>query len=393
MLFGTVISNSMKIRLGMIGGGTGSFIGAVHRKAAAIDGHFDLISGSFSSDAQISRQTGAELDLDPQRVYDTFTQMLDTEAALPAERRIQAVAVVTPNHLHAGPTILALNHGFDVILDKPMAFSLQEAQQIKSALQQSGRLLALTHTYAGYPMVKEARHLIAQGKLGQIHKIYVEYPQGWLSRFIEHDGQKQAGWRTDPTRAGAGGCIGDIGTHAAHLAEYVSGLRITQLCAELNTRVSGRLLDDDSAALLRFENGATGVLIATQVAAGEENNVRIRIYGEHGGLEWAHQDANTLQVKMLDQPVQLYRAGAGYLSQAALSNTRLPPGHPEGYIEAFANIYSSFARAVNDCRSGNFTRLQDYDFPSADEGLRGMAFIDAMLASSTSAEKWTAIDS
>jgi predicted dehydrogenase len=383
----------MKIRLGMIGGGTGSFIGAVHRKAAAIDGHYDLISGSFSSDAKISRQTGAELGLDPQRVYGSFEQMLDTEASLPAERRIQAVAVVTPNHLHAGPTIMALSHGLDVILDKPMAFSLLEAQQIKSALQQSDRLLALTHTYAGYPMVKEARYLIAQGKLGQIHKIYVEYPQGWLSRFIEHDGQKQAGWRTDPTRAGAGGCIGDIGTHAAHLAEYVSGLRITQLCAELNTRVSGRLLDDDSAALLRFENGATGVLIATQVAAGEENNVRIRVYGEHGGLEWAHQDASTLQVKMLDQPVQIYRAGAGYLSQPALSNTRLPPGHPEGYIEAFANIYSSFARALNERASGTFTRLQDYDFPSADEGLRGMAFIDAMLASSTSTEKWTAIDS
>jgi len=392
----------MKIRLGMIGGGTGSFIGAVHRKAAAIDGHFDLISGSFSSDAQISRQTGAELGLDPQRVYDTFEQMLDTESALPAERRIQAVAVVTPNHLHAGPTIMALNHGFDVILDKPMAFSLQEAQQIKAALQQSGRLLALTHTYAGYPMVKEARHLIAQGKLGQIHKIYVEYPQGWLSRFIEQrakeqgvkeqGGQKQANWRTDPTRAGAGGCIGDIGTHAAHLAEYVSGLKITQLCAELNTRVSGRLLDDDAAALLRFENGATGVLVATQVAAGEDNNVRIRIYGEHGGIEWAHQDANSLQVKMLDQPLQIYRAGAGYLSQAALSNTRLPAGHPEGYIEAFANIYSNFARALNDCSNKTFTCLQDYDFPSADEGLRGMAFIDAMLASSTSTEKWTAIN-
>ena len=386
----------MKIRLGMIGGGIGSFIGAVHRKAAAIDGHYDLISGSFSSDAQNSRQTGAELGLDPQRVYDTFVQMLDTEAALPSEQRIQAVAVVTPNHLHASPAIMALNHGFDVILDKPMAFSLQEARQIQTALQQSGRLLALTYTYAGYPMVKEARALIAQGKLGQIQKIYVEYPQGWLSRFIEQpaqnkSGQKQASWRTDPTRAGSGGCIGDIGTHAAHLAEYVSGLKITQLCAELNTRVSGRLLDDDAAALLRFENGVTGVLIATQVAAGEENNVKIRIYGEHGGLEWSHQDANSLQVKMLDQPLQIYRAGAGYLTEVALRNTRLPPGHPEGFIEAFANIYSSFARAINDCSNNTFTCLQDYDFPSTDEGLRGMAFIDAMLASSTSTEKWTAV--
>ncbi len=380
-----------QIRLGMIGGGTGSFIGAIHRKAAALDGRYLLQAGAFSSNPKTSHETGRALSLHPQRVYDSYAYMLQQEAALPAEQRIQTVAIVTPNHLHAAQAIMALEHGFHVVLDKPMAMSLAEARQIKTAAEQSKCLLALTHTYAGYPMIKEARHLVSAGKLGKIRKIFVDYPQGWLSTFLEQNGQKQAAWRTDPKRAGNGGCIGDIGTHAAHLAEYVSGLKITHVCAQLNTVVPGRLLDDDAAALLRFEQGASGVLVATQVAAGEENNLRIRVYGELGGLEWSHNDANSLHLKMLDQPLQIYRTGSGYLSQAATNSTRLPAGHPEGFIEALANIYINFANAVDAKNAGSFAGSTDYDFPSIAEGLRGMAFMEGMIASAAATEKWTAL--
>jgi predicted dehydrogenase len=379
----------MKIRLGMIGGGPGSFIGAVHRKAAALDGMFDLVCGSFSSDPEKSKQTGRELQLDPGRVYGSYDEMIVREAALGKGSRMQAVAIVTPNHLHAGPAIMALENGFHVIIDKPMAFSLDEAWKMKAAVERTGLVFALTHTYAGYPMVKEARHLVSSGKIGILRKIFVEYPQGWLTGFLEKDGQKQASWRTDPARSGAGGSVGDIGTHAAHLAEYVSGLKITHVCAQLNTMVKGRLLDDDAAALLRFENGVSGVLIATQIAAGEENNLKLRIYGDKGGLEWSHADPNTLLVKPADGPVQVYRTGSGYLSDAAANVTRLPAGHPEGYIEAFANIYTAFAAAVNDHGSGRYRSATDYDFPTVDEGVRGMAFIETMIASSGSDQKWT----
>ena len=379
----------MKIRLGMIGGGPGSFIGAVHRKAAALDGMFDLVCGSFSSDPEKSKQTGRELQLDPGRVYGSYDEMIVREAAMSKDSRMQAVAIVTPNHLHAGPAIMALENGFHVIIDKPMAFSLDEAGNMKAAVERSELVFALTHTYAGYPMVKEARHLVSSGKIGTLRKIFVEYPQGWLTGFLEKDGQKQASWRTDPARSGAGGSVGDIGTHAAHLAEYVSGLKITHVCAQLNTMVKGRQLDDDAAALLRFENGVSGVLVATQIAAGEENNLKLRIYGDKGGLEWSHSDPNTLLVKPADGPVQVHRTGSGYLSDAAANVTRLPAGHPEGYIEAFANIYKAFAEAVNDHSSGRYRSATDYDFPTVDEGVRGMAFIETMIASSGSDQKWT----
>jgi predicted dehydrogenase len=379
----------MKIRLGMIGGGPGSFIGAVHRKAAALDGMFDLVCGSFSSDPEKSKQTGRELQLDPGRVYGSYDEMIVREAALDKDNRMHAVAIVTPNHLHAGPAIMALENGFHVIIDKPMAFSLDEAGNMKAAVERSGLVFALTHTYAGYPMVKEARHMVSAGEIGTVRKIFVEYPQGWLTGFLEKDGQKQASWRTDPSRSGVGGSVGDIGTHAAHLAEYVSGLKITHVCAQLNTMVKGRQLDDDAAALLRFENGVSGVLVATQIAAGEENNLKLRIYGEKGGLEWTHADPNTLLVKPADGPVQVYRTGSGYLSDAAANVTRLPAGHPEGYIEAFGNIYTAFAEAVNDHSSGRFQSAAGYDFPTVDEGVRGMAFIETMIASSGSDQKWT----
>lgn len=378
-----------KIRLGMIGGGSGSFIGAVHRKAAALDGYYELVCGAFSSQSDQSLKSGRELGLPPDRVYRSWQQMLSTEADLPESQRMQAVVIVTPNHLHAEQTIMALQHGFNVVADKPVALSLAEAHQIRIALDASGGKLALTHTYAGYPMVREARELIASGKLGRLRKILVEYPQGWLSTALENENQKQASWRTDPKKSGAG-AIGDIGTHAAHLAEYVSGLKITEVCAELTTFVSGRLVDDDAAALLHFENHSenrvTGVLLSTQVAAGEENNVRIRVYGELGGLEWCHQDNNSLLVKMLDQPVQIYRSGAAYLSRAAALNTRLPAGHPEGFIEAFANIYSAFARDIN-----GITGSED-NYPSINEGIRGMAFIAAMQKSSAENQRWTAVE-
>jgi predicted dehydrogenase len=374
-----------KIRLGMIGGGQGSFIGAIHRHAAALDGHYELVCGAFSSDAANSRHTGEQLNLAPQRVYDSYTEMLITEASLPAGERMQAVAIVTPNHLHAGPVTLALHHGFHVIVDKPLALTLMQAKQIALALQQSGCKLALTHTYAGYPMIKEARHRVASGQFGKIRKILVEYPQGWLSTALESSHHKQASWRTDPGKAGAG-AVGDIGTHAAHLAEYVSGLKITEVCAELNAVVPGRQLDDDASALLHFEHGASGVLIATQVAAGEENNVSVRLYGELGGLEWSHQDNHLLRVKMSGQPEQIYRSGAAGLCTAATLATRLPAGHPEGFIEAFANIYSAFALDLRG--NGNI----DQDYPSIQEGLRCMAFIQTMMRSAASAQKWTTFE-
>ncbi|TVQ08564.1 MAG: gfo/Idh/MocA family oxidoreductase [Balneolaceae bacterium] len=379
----------MKIRLGMIGGGPGSFIGAVHRKAAALDAMYELVCGSFSSNPEKSKETGSGLQLDPDRVYGSYQEMISRESALDADLRMQAVSIVTPNHLHAGPAIMALEHGFHVIIDKPLAFSLDEARQIQAAVKKTGLVFALTHTYAGYPMIKEARNLVRTGKIGTLRKIFVEYPQGWLSAHLEKDGQKQASWRTDPSMSGAGGSVGDIGTHAAHLAEYVSGLKIVQVCGELNTKVEGRLLDDDAAALLRFENGVSGVLMATQIAAGEENNLKMRIYGEKGGLEWSHADPNTLLLKPADGPVQVYRTGSGYVSDAAAKFTRLPAGHPEGYIEAFANIYTAFAEAVTDHTSGRYRSAADYDFPTVDEGVRGMAFIETMVASSASDKKWT----
>lgn len=380
-----------RIRYGMIGGGEGSFIGAVHRKAAAMDQHLELVCGAFSSNPEKSRRSGEALGLSGDRVYPSFDQMMRAEAEKPAEVRMQAVAIVTPNHVHFEPAMMALEHGFHVIIDKPITFSLEQAKALREQVKESGRLLALTHTYTGYPMIKEARKRIADGAIGDIRKIFVEYPQGWLSTPLEQEGNKQASWRTDPEKSGAGGCIGDIGTHAANLAEYVSGAEISRLCADVNTIVSGRLLDDDAAALLRFDNGASGVLMATQVAAGEENNLKLRIYGTEGGFEWSHTDPNTLLYKPIDAPVQVLRAGNGYLSSAAANNFRIPPGHPEGYLEAFANIYVSFAKAVHHHATGKAAEAEfedGFDFPGAEDGVRGMAFVENMLRSAATNEKW-----
>ncbi|CAN5600584.1 Gfo/Idh/MocA family oxidoreductase [soil metagenome] len=378
-----------KLRMGMIGGSLDAFIGGVHRKAANLDGEIELVCGAFSSSPEKSKATGDALYLNPHRVYGSFEEMIKKEKELPGDLRMDFVSIVTPNFMHYAPAKLALENGFHVIIDKPLAFSLTEAKSLKKIVEKTQLVFALTHTYTGYPMVKEARSLVTPGEIGKVRKVYVEYPQGWLSTFLENTGNKQAGWRTDPTKSGAGGAIGDIGTHAANLAEYITGSDITEICALLNTVVKGRKLDDDSSMLLKFDNGATGVLLATQVAAGEENNLNIRVYGEKGGLEWRQEEPNTLVLKWLDRPKEFYRAGGGYLSETSKKATRTPSGHPEGYLEAFANIYMNFAKAVRDYKPGKKIDPAKYDFPDVSDGVKGMAFVDTVIKSSKTNQKWT----
>jgi predicted dehydrogenase len=374
--------------MGMIGGGIDAFIGAVHRIAALMDGQIELVCGAFSSNPEKSKQSGESLFLPADRVYASFEEMIAKEKSLPENTRMNFVSIVTPNHVHFAPAKMAMENGFDVVLDKPMTFSLEEAKELKKIVEATGRVFCLTHTYIGYPIVKEAKQIVASGKLGKIRKVYVEYPQGWLSTFLENSNQKQAAWRTDPKRSGIAGCMGDIGTHAFNMAEYVSGLSVTKICADLNIVVEGRLLDDDGTVLLKFNNGASGVLTATQIAAGEENNIKIRVYGEKGGLEWQQADCNTLLLKWLDKPAEILRAGTGYISSYASHNTRTPAGHPEGYLEAFANLYRNFALTIR-AKANNQTPEKEWlDFPGVEEGIRGMAFIENVVASSKSDSKW-----
>ena len=373
----------------MIGGGQGAFIGAVHRIAAQLDGAYELVCGAFSSNPDKSKASGVLLGLSPERVYSSYQELFGREQLLPEEERVQVISIVTPNHVHFEPARLALRNGFHVVLDKPMTFSLEEALELRKIADASGKRFCLTHTYTGYPMVKEARQLVASGKLGEIRKVYVEYPQGWLSRFEESGDNKQASWRTDPSQSGIAGAMGDIGTHAFNLAEYVSGLQVSKLCADINVVVEGRRLDDDGAVLLKFNNGASGVLMATQIAAGEENNLKVRVYGEHGGLEWQQQDQNTLLVKWLDRPAEIYRTGTGYVSSYAQHNSRTPAGHPEGYLEAFANLYRNFALCVKADMEGKEPQPEWLDYPGIEEGVRGMAFIEHVIASGQSDQKWT----
>lgn len=373
----------------MIGGGQGAFIGAVHRIAAQLDGEYELVCGAFSSNPERSKASGALLGLKPERVYNSYQELFEQEKQLPEEERVQVISIVTPNHVHFEPAKMALENGFHVVLDKPMTFTLQEALELRNVAEESGKRFCLTHTYTGYPMVKEARQIVASGKLGKIRKIYVEYPQGWLSRFEEAGDNKQASWRTDPSQSGIAGAMGDIGTHAFNLAEYVSGLYVTKLCADINTVVEGRKLDDDGAVLLKFDNGASGVLIATQVAAGEENNVKIRVYGEQGGIEWQQSDENTLLVKWLDKPAEIWRTGTGYVSTYAQHNSRTPAGHPEGYLEAFANLYRNIALCIKADMAGQEPQPEWQDYPGIEEGIRGMAFIEQVIASGKSENKWT----
>lgn len=382
-----------KVRMGMVGGGEGAFIGAVHRMAAGIDGEIELVCGAFSSDAERSQRSGAALYLPPERVYGDYETMMSAEAALPADQRMQFVAVVTPNHQHFPVAQAALAAGFHVLSDKPATLSLSEALALRDTVTETGLLYGLTHTYNGYPLVKEARARVAAGELGAIRKVVVEYPQGWLADRQEDEDNKQAAWRLDPAQAGVSSCMGDIGVHAANLAEYVTGLQISALCSDLTSFVDGRTLDDDGAILLRFGSGAKGVLSASQVSVGEENALSIRVYGEKGGLEWHQQEPNTLWLKWPDQPTQMLRTGAGYLGEEAAANTRTPMGHPEGYLEAFANIYVAFAGQVRARESGAAPDSRAQDCPGIAEAVRGMTFIELAVSASSSDTKWHAFAS
>lgn len=381
-----------KLRMGMIGGGKDAFIGAIHRLAFNMDGLVEMVCGALSLRPDVAKESGEALFLPDNRIYLSYEEMLEKESRLPAGQRMDFVTIVTPNFAHFAPAKMALEKGFHVVIEKPITFSLEEALELKEIVDRTGLLLCLTHTYSGYPMVKQARAMIREGALGAIRKVWVEYPQGWLSKLSEREGNAQAAWRTDPGKSGKAGSMGDIGTHAAHLAEYVSGLRITHLCADLNIMVPGRMLDDDGNVLLKFNNGAAGALLASQVAAGEENALKLRVYGEKGGLEWSQMEPNTLLVKWLDAPAQILRAGSNYgahLSGYATFNCRTPGGHPEGYLEAFANIYRNFALTLSARMEGRSAPQEAADYPGVEDGIRGMAFIETVVASGKSGEKWT----
>jgi predicted dehydrogenase len=375
---------SRKLRYGMVGGGRDAFIGAVHRMAANLDGQIELVAGCFSSNPEKARLSGEDLFLAPNRVYSNYTEMAQREAARPEAERLDFVSIVTPNHLHAPVATIFLEHGFHVVCDKPMTRTLEEAVALREVVKRAGKIFALTHNYTGYPMVKEARALVRGGELGKILKIVAEYPQGWLLNQIEAEGQKQAAWRTDPAQAGASCCIGDIGTHAENLGRYITGLKIDSLCADFTTFIPGRVLEDDGNLLVRYEGGAKGVLYASQISCGEENNLSVRVYGTQGSLEWKQEHPNELKLTLKDQPARILRRGNGYLSEAARNFTRLPAGHPEAFIEAFANIYREVARAIREGGKG-----EAYDFPTVKDGVEGMAFIETAVQSSKSESKWT----
>lgn len=376
--------------MGMVGGGSDAFIGAIHRRAAFMDNRIELVCGCFSVDPEISRSSGREYFVSDERIYDNYHEMFAREMALPEEERMDFVTIVTPNKWHFEPAMMALERGIHVVLDKPITFSLDEAKELRRKVEETGLVLALTHVYSGYPAVKEAKARIANGELGKLRKVYVEYTQGWLSQRIELQGGNNAGWRTNPKTTGKAGCMGDIGTHAWHLAEYVTGLKVTEVCADLQTYVEGRPVDDDGASLLRLENGVTGVLMATQIATGEANNIRIRVYGDKGGLEWRQMDPNRLILRWSDKPAQeLYMGNNEFLSDLAKWNTRAPAGHPEGFIEAFANIYRNFALTVMAKRNGETPDGLITDFPSVYDGVRGMQFVETMVeAGKKNDTKW-----
>lgn len=372
----------------MIGGGRGAFIGAIHRIALQMDGQAELVAGAFSSDPARSRASGEDLYLDPSRVYGSYQEMAEAEAAKPAGQRLDFVVIVTPNHQHFPPAKLFLEKGFNVVCDKPVTFDLKEAVALKKIVAKTRKVFALTHNYTGNAMVKQARDLVRSGKLGPVRKVVVEYPQGWLSTALEKSDQKQAAWRTDPKRSGAAGCMGDIGTHAENLARYITGLHIEELCADLTAFVKGRALDDDGNVLLRFKGGAKGVLHASQISVGEENNLNIRVYGEKAGLEWRQEHPNQLVVKYPDKPTEIWGRGNGYVSSdAAKAAARTPAGHPEGYLEAFGNIYREIFRAVRADVSGKKLPA-DLDYPTIDDGVEGMAFIETVVKSSKLGAKW-----
>ena len=381
-----------KLRMGMVGGGRGAFIGAVHRMAANLDGKIELVAGCFSSNAEKSKLSGEDLFLDPSRVYTSYAEMAKAEGALPPGERIDFVSIVTRNDLHFPVAKAFLEAGIHVVCEKPMAFSLAEAKELKKVVDESGLIFALTHNYTGYPMVKEARAMVKAGKLGRILKIVAEYPQGYAVGAIKEQADGAiSNWRMDPSVAGVSNCIGDIGSHAENLARYISGLELEQIAADLNTFIPGRTLDDDGSMLVRYEGGARGVLFASQISTGEENNLNIRVYGTDASLEWHQEHPNELIVKFADQPRQIWRRGNSYNGAEAVKFTRLPFGHPEAFIEAFANVYLAATEAISDHLAGNYPRAEGYDFPTVDDGVEGMAFIEAAVASSKANAAWTQV--
>ncbi|MFW6043508.1 MAG: Gfo/Idh/MocA family protein [Marinilabiliaceae bacterium] len=381
---------SQKIRAGLIGGGEGSFIGRIHYNAAMLDGYYELVCGAFSSDAEKSARSAETYHIPPDRAYGSWQEMLKKEAARPENERMEVVMITTPNHLHHPQIMAALDKGFHVICDKPVAISLKQALEIEEKIGETGLIFVLTHTYTGYPLIKEAGELVRSGKLGKIRKVVADYPQGWLATPIEQEGQKQASWRTNPEFSGPAGCLGDIGIHAENLVEQITGLEIDALCADITSFVPGRQLDDDVSVLIRYKGGAKGVLMASQVSTGEENDMTIRIYGEKGGIEWHHTDPNALLLKMHEEPAQIIRGGANYdyLSEKARWNTRVPGGHPEGYIEAFANIYKNAAFDINKHKDKDFPVPDFIDYPTIRHGVEGMKFIEKVIESARSEEKW-----
>ncbi len=375
-----------KWRMGMVGGGKDAFIGAVHRRAALMDGRAELVCGAFSRSPEKSQAAGRECFLPDHRIYGSFQEMFAAERRLPAGERMDFVVIVTPNDVHYPAAMAALAEGFHVVCDKPMTTTLAEARRLELEVRKTGRLFCLTHNYTGYPMVKEARDLARDSRLGKIRRVVVEYPQGWLAARLEATGQKQAAWRTDPKHAGATCCMGDIGSHCENLAEYITGLKIKSLCADLTTFVKGRTLDDDGSVLLRFDNGARGVLWASQIAVGEENALAIRVYGEKGAVIWRQQDPDTLIIHWTDRANEIRRRGTGFVGPAAAAATRLPAGHPEGFHDAFANLYRRFYDALEATAEGR--KIKERDYPDVHDGVRGMAFLEAVVRSSRSGQKW-----
>jgi predicted dehydrogenase len=372
------------LRMAMVGGGPGAFIGPVHRMAAELDGRFRLVAGSFSRDASRNAEAGRMWGVRDDRIYGDYQQMIHAEAARPDGA--QLVAVVTSNDTHYSISAAALEAGLHVMSDKPATLNLAEARALAGKVAASGKVYGLTYIYTGYPMAREAREIVRRGDLGAIRKVVVEYAQGWLSRPIERDGDRQAGWRADPAQAGVGGCIGDIGVHAFNMAEFVSGLRVERLCADLSSMVPGRVLDDDCNMLLRFAGGARGVLIASQISAGARNGMTIKVYGEKGGLCWSHERPNELALDLLDAPSQILHAASGYLSAPARARVRIPTGHPEGFIEAFANLYADMADAIAEGRT------DPAPLPGIADGVRGMAFVERAVAASRDGEGWVSLE-
>ena len=387
------INLDRKLRMGMVGGGRGAFIGGVHRMAAALDGKIELVAGAFSSNPEKSKLSGEDLMLDPNRVYASYQDMATQEAALPADQRIDFVSIVARNDLHYDVAKAFLDAGINVICEKPLAFSHEQGKQLAAAVKDSGKVFALTHNYTGYPMVKEAKAMVAAGKLGRILKVVAEYPQGYASSaFHDEDEGAISNWRMDPSVSGVSNCIGDIGSHAENLVQYITGLEIDEVAAELSTFIPGRKLDDDGNMLVRYKGGAKGVLYASQISAGDENNLNVRIYGTDASLEWHQEHPNELTLKFADAPRQIHRRGNSYNGTECAANTRLPFGHPEAFIEAFANVYLAAAEAIADEVQGNYPRSAGYDFPTVDDGVTGMAFIEAAVKSSQNNSAWTKLE-